>query len=159
MTPFGSQSASSINSPFPPEGNPQCGEETMDVAKNADQATDSDYDAGELTFSDISKRIRKLGLPKGRNDRLALKDLANAVTGKKVNVSAQQKEIIEFVEGIWNSSSAGAMISGLPVSGKTIATCCLLWKHRLDGPQLIVCPPASMVRDLALLTEWMSCIY
>jgi hypothetical protein len=146
--PSGSQSStSSKDAHASTEDNPQCGEVKMDVDENPSQTQGPDDDSGELTFSDINKRISKLGLPNGKRDKFAYKDLATAVTGKKLDVSNEQKEMIEFIDGIWSTTSAGAMLSGLPVSGKTVATCSLLWKHKLDGPQLIICPPASMVSD------------
>jgi len=68
-----------------------------------------------------------------------------AALGRQLKFSNDQKDVMEFIDMIWSNSSGGVMLSGVPTSGKTVATCCLLWKHRNGGPQLIVCPPASLV--------------
>lgn len=126
------------------EGNSVRG--TVQVHKE-DMSKGDDFEdySGEVTFSDISRRINDLGTVHGRHNKFSFKELATAVVGKKLKPSSDQKAMIEFVDGVWNNSSAGAMLTGIPTSGKTVATCCVLWKNRTHGPQLIICPPASMV--------------
>ena len=116
-----------------------------DNASEGSVASVPGNDAPDVTFPEISKRIGKLATFNGKKGATTFMELATAVNGKKLSLSDKQKEMIEFVDRIWTSSSAGAMLAGLPTSGKTVACCSLLWRHRTDGPQLVVCPPAGVV--------------
>lgn len=70
------------------------------------------------------------------------------VDGDDFTLTSNQVEIIEFIEKNWgqNRNGAGAILTGLKSSGKTTAVCSLLWKHRSDGAQLVVCSPFRVVR-------------
>ena len=75
-------------------------------------------------------------------------------------LSPGQKDATEFVNELWKrNSSLGAILVGPAASGKTIAACSLLWKQRSNGPQLLVCPPASVVSpcDSVLSFEFLRC--
>jgi HSA len=75
-------------------------------------------------------------------------------TGKAVpethgfRLSLEQTEIINTIEDRWQRIRAGAVLKGPVASGKTIATCSLLWRNKAFGPQLLVCTSASMVSVL-----------
>ena len=122
------------------ESNPQCGDAT------AERDGDSGRKVGskEITFSEINRRLEDLGHDIGKKEEFPRKDLLHATTAKNFSLTEEQFTIVEFVDQLWGSS-VGAAVSGMPMSGKTVAACTLLWKHRVYGPQLIVCPPASMV--------------
>jgi hypothetical protein len=122
------------------ESNPQCGDATVEGD------VDSVRKAGtkEITFSEINRRLDDLSLDIGKKEEFPRKDLLHATTAKNFSLTEEQLTIVEYVDQLWGSS-LGAALSGMPMSGKTVATCSLLWKHRVHGPQIVVCPPASMV--------------
>jgi hypothetical protein len=102
----------------------------------------------ELSFDFITQHINDLqAINEKSKGRSSAKDVANALVFGKVVLSSEQKEMLDFAEKVWGGkpSSKGVIISGRPVSGKTFATCCMLWKQRTKGPQVLVCPPTSVV--------------
>jgi hypothetical protein len=70
---------------------------------------------------------------------------SSAVDADGVNLSEGQIDVIEFIEDRWKRVQGGSILAGPVASGKTIATCALLWRHRSCGPQLLVCSSAAMV--------------
>eukprot|EP00550_Attheya_septentrionalis_P010565 CAMPEP_0198304546 /NCGR_PEP_ID=MMETSP1449-20131203/57458_1 /TAXON_ID=420275 /ORGANISM="Attheya septentrionalis, Strain CCMP2084" /LENGTH=2889 /DNA_ID=CAMNT_0044007071 /DNA_START=128 /DNA_END=8797 /DNA_ORIENTATION=- len=73
--------------------------------------------------------------------------------GVKLNLS--QLQACHGIEELWccvNDSvdsydfGPGAILSGSAGCGKTMAIGGMLWKQRQDGPQLVLCPPASLIR-------------
>mmetsp|Transcript_102256 Transcript_102256/g.295854 ORF Transcript_102256/g.295854 Transcript_102256/m.295854 type:complete len:472 (-) Transcript_102256:368-1783(-) len=125
------------------EDNPQCGD--VDPKPEAAESTQPEKSC-ELTFSDISTRVQNLFISSGKKEKLSFKDFSNATIEKKFSMLDGQKRALEFVDGIWNTSTSGAVMNGMPISGKTVVSCALLWKNRQHGGQLIVCPPSSLVR-------------
>lgn len=88
------------------------------------------------TVSLVSDRIRKR---KERRSRKAFEE--------SIALTSEQRKAIEFIEFVWNGNdSAGAVLDGSSGSGKTLVTCSLLWRHRSQGPHLLVCSPARLVR-------------
>jgi hypothetical protein len=72
--------------------------------------------------------------------------------GVKLNLS--QLQACHGIEELWccvNDSvdsydfGPGAILSGSAGCGKTMAIGGMLWKQRQGGPQLVLCPPASLV--------------
>eukprot|EP00980_Cylindrotheca_fusiformis_P027864 scaffold22560_cov135-Cylindrotheca_fusiformis.AAC.75 len=101
---------------------------------------ESSYDAITTYIDDIHKSVDKNRL------KASTKDIASAVKGGKANFSSAQKEALGFAEKIWGGNpSLGGVLIGPPVCGKTFTACSLLWKQRMNGPQILVCPPNSMV--------------
>lgn len=123
------------------KSNPQCGDVEM---QDAEKKSNSEEQYKEVTFSEISKRIEKLHPADNLKEKFPYKELANATSARKFHLSDDQQKMVEFAERVW-ASFAGAALEGMPTSGKTVATCSLLWKHHGDGPQLVVCPPANIV--------------
>lgn len=99
------------------------------------------------TFESVSEQINRLCKFNGRSrNKLFPKDLVNALEAEKLNLSGEQKDCVDFVEKLWGGTpSVGSVLIGPGTSGKTIATCSLLWKHRSKGPQMVICPPTSVV--------------
>lgn len=63
-----------------------------------------------------------------------------------IKLAPKQKEMIDFVDKVWSGKPCtSAMILGPTISGKTFATATIIWKQRTKGPQLLICPPRSMV--------------
>jgi RecG-like helicase len=62
-----------------------------------------------------------------------------------VEATSDQATAMTNVEDCWLRLSTGAILGGPIHSGKTVVACSLLWKFRLDGPQLILCSPSSVV--------------
>ena len=122
------------------ESNPQCGDATVEANLDSGRKEGTK----EITFSEINRRLDDLSLDSGKKEKFPRKDLLHATKAKDFSLTDEQISMVEFVDQVW-VSSVGAALSGIPMSGKTVATCSLLWKHRIHGPQLIVCPPASMV--------------
>jgi len=101
-------------------------------------------DTNEIPFPVISERLQSLGRLKRKKETLSLKEFSHATKSKGFSLSEDQLKIVEFVDQAWGSS-IGAGLSGMPTSGKTVATCSVLWMNRGRGPQLVVCPAASSV--------------
>jgi hypothetical protein len=61
-------------------------------------------------------------------------------------LSSVQNEAFEFMKNSWDSEECmGTILSGSAASGKTLLACTLIWNQRSLGPQMVVCPPASVV--------------
>lgn len=100
----------------------------------------------EHSFESISEHVEKIRSSMERNTKSASTDITNALEVGKLNLTSGQKETMNFVEKAWTASpSQSAIIAGHPLSGKTIATCSILWKHKSKGPQVLICSPASVV--------------
>jgi hypothetical protein len=101
----------------------------------------------EKSFESITEYIEKsLHEPAEGRSKSAKSEKPKVFGSEGLRLSSGQKDAIEFVEELWEREhSPGAILSGTAVSGKTIATCSILWKQRSYGPQLLVCPPARLV--------------
>lgn len=100
----------------------------------------------ELSFEGISEHIDNLQSPNERRTKSSTTDIMNALGAGKLNLTSFQKETFDFVERAWTSTpSRSAIIAGQPLSGKTISTCCILWKQRSKGPQILICSQTSLV--------------
>ena len=72
-----------------------------------------------------------------------------------MELQQNQMEMLQFTEEIWNDADgdagteintiSGAVIDGPLASGKTFSTGVLLWRRKEKGPQLLLCPGASLV--------------
>ena len=62
------------------------------------------------------------------------------------NLLPHQAKGVGFMEDVWKKGNVGCLLSGAGSSGKTFATCSVLWKNRANGPQLVVCSPDSLVK-------------
>jgi hypothetical protein len=99
------------------------------------------------SFESITDYIEtSLHQPAEGRSKSAKSEKPKVFSTEGLRLSSGQKEAIEFVEELWERKhSPGAILSGTAVSGKTIATCSILWKQRSNGPQLLLCPPARLV--------------
>jgi hypothetical protein len=77
---------------------------------------------------------------------------AKDIPGLAVGLTNSQNAALQMIEDLWGRVGAGAALSGPLSSGKTILTCAALWKHRHNGPQLVVCSELSMVRHKFVLS-------
>lgn len=96
---------------------------------------------------EISKRVEQLHKLAKSKSKSAAKEFAKALrNGDKINLTSDQKNIVDFVEKMWGGEpTAGAVVSGLVTTGKTFATSTVVWKQKSHGPQLLICPPISIV--------------
>jgi hypothetical protein len=101
----------------------------------------------EKSFESITEYIEKSLHERAEGkSKSAKSERPKVFDSEGLRLSSGQKDAIEFVEELWEREhSPGAILSGTAVSGKTIATCSILWKQRSNGPQLLVCPPARLV--------------
>jgi hypothetical protein len=115
--------------------------------ENMDETTE------DPTFESITEQVDKLYKFNGRSrSKSSAKEMTNALEVEKLNLSAEQKDTVDFVEKLWGGNpSAGAVLIGPAASGKTLATCSLLWKQKSKGPQMVVCPPTSVVSSSPLI--------
>lgn len=113
----------------------------------SDKATD--HLERERIFNDISGLVENL-LAKAKKPAAKSKNTPTIAKapGIPVSLSTAETAAVNSIEDNWARLQAGAVVSGPFAAGKTIAACTLLWKHRLDGPQLLICSPASMVCTL-----------
>lgn len=104
-------------------------------------------DVEELSADQITQRINERGRINGKVKlSSSWKDLSNSVRGYRLSLTDYQKEVVDTVDRLWKATAAaGAALSGPPSSGKTIATCSILWKHAQAGPHLLICAPARLV--------------
>jgi hypothetical protein len=121
-----------------------CNTDKMEVDKSINDMTEKIEETTQEKISERIDRLHKIG--KSRHKSTA-REYANALKSKqKINLHLTQKNVVDFVEKLWGGDpSPGAVISGPVTSGKTYATATLLWKHRSNGPQLLVCPSSSVV--------------
>jgi hypothetical protein len=117
----------------------------MDVDEPVAGATDET--SQDASFESMTKCIESLHRINGKSKSKSTgKEMNNALVTEKLNLSDEQKETIDFVEKLWSGKpSVGSVVVGPAASGKTIATCSLLWKQKSRGPQLLICPPTSVV--------------
>ena len=78
--------------------------------------------------------------------KLAAKETAKALKNGKIKLTGKQKEMLEFVDKLWfGEPHAGAVIFGSSTSGITFGTATIIWKQRLQGSQILICPSKSLV--------------
>jgi HSA len=78
------------------------------------------------------------------NDAKKVLDGTEELSG--IHLSTVQKEAVEVIEDRWHRIGIGAVLHGSLASGKTVAACALLCRHRRNGPQLLVCSFSNIVR-------------
>jgi hypothetical protein len=108
-----------------------------------DQATRNTKEQVFLSISNhVDSMLQKLKKAGNKKSSSTNKTTASQLP---VPLSTRQQSMLDTIQGVIRLG-AGAILGGPPSCGKTILVCSLLWKKRSDGPQLIVCSPASMVR-------------
>ena len=71
-----------------------------------------------------------------------------------VDLQPSQVDAIHFVEAVWEVGSdddaptLGVALSGKVASGKTVAMAAAIWRHGDEGPQILFCHAARLVRIL-----------
>jgi hypothetical protein len=120
------------------------GEEKHQAENSPDK--ESDNSEREKVFQDISDHVENL-IDKIKKNGAKPKNQSTIakMPGVQVSLSTAQAKTMDSIEDYWTRLEAGAVLSGPFAAGKTIVACTILWKHRLSGPQLLVCSPASMV--------------
>ena len=74
-----------------------------------------------------------------------------------VNLQPSQVDAIHFVEAVWEVGSddyaptLGVSLSGKVASGKTVAMAAAIWRHGREGPQILFCHAARLVRLLPIV--------
>ena len=69
-----------------------------------------------------------------------------------VDLQPSQVDAIHFVEAVWEVGSdddaptLGVALSGKVASGKTVAMAAAIWRHGDEGPQILFCHAARLVR-------------
>jgi RecG-like helicase len=114
----------------------------------AELSSDKERDSSERdkVFQDISNHVENLIDKMKKNGAKPKAQSSTAkMPGLQVSLSTAQAKTMDSIEDYWTRLEAGAVLSGPFAAGKTIVACTILWKHRLSGPQLLVCSPASMV--------------
>ena len=124
------------------------------VAASPSLRSEEDGLREELSYEDISKRVQscieKVSTLKRRRNDLKLQN------DQEVTLNKMQHDAVSYVERLWNetpSSSSSqsqefnvsAVLGGDYGTGKTITACYLIWKRRLEGRQLVLCSPNSVV--------------
>ena len=110
----------------------------------------------ELEFDDISKKmqesVKAINSLRAKTEDTLSKERALQKYRKSltcgVDLSNAQLKAVHFIESIWGAReemSIAAVLGGNVGIGKTIAGCSTLLKNRHDGPQLVLCSPASLV--------------
>lgn len=104
----------------------------------------------DSTIESITEAIDRLHRIVNTRHKVSAKEYSNALrSSQKINLSASQRDSLEFVEKLWSAKpSCGAAILGAPISGKTFVTATILWKQRGKGPQILICPPRSVVSTI-----------
>jgi len=86
--------------------------------------------------------------------------LKNELIDSGLKPFAEQMHSLEHIGRLWDSletlpvNCSGAVLSGSQSCGKTFTAGALLWKRRLEGPQLLLCQTLSVVsRDTNLCSS------
>ena len=99
--------------------------------------------AAPLSNDDIDKRIDAL------NDYVknrAARKNRKKPTKDPVTLGLEQRKAADFIEFLWEcDNSVAPCLDGTVTTGKTVLSCSLLWKHRSEGPQLLICSPTRLV--------------
>jgi hypothetical protein len=138
---------------------------------NRRNVTPTDSLSGRVSIS-LDRQLDGLGLNSDRQEFLQLDkeeflertsrhidDVLKLVGGKSTNskiskalakthgmgLSDSEKRAVDAIEDYWNRMDSGAVLRGPVASGKTIATCSLIWRHSASGLQLLICSEASVV--------------
>jgi len=111
------------------------------------------------TYDSISKElVKRLNFAVDVHSRLERStgllesELNKSLKDSGIKLHSNQIEAIRFIEELWkNEGSSSSLISGAVISGpiccgKTLSTGALLWRQRMRGPQLLLCPPESVIR-------------
>lgn len=104
---------------------------------------DGETPRASLSADEISEQIEKsIERVKSRTTRRSRSKSLN----EGIALGEEQRKAIDFIEFIWGGHDmAGSVLDGPISSGKTVAACSMLWRHRSEGPQVLVCSPASVV--------------
>lgn len=84
--------------------------------------------------------------PPKKKSKSASRHAKSVVDSHGFELSAAQTSVVGDIENRWQNLNVGAVFKGPMAGGKTIATCSVLWRKRSNGPQLVVCSFAVMVR-------------
>lgn len=115
-------------------------DKTAESRPSSPSVKESSYDTITTYIDDLRKSSDK------SRSKASTKEFNNALKVGKVSLAAAQKEALDFAEKIWGGHTApGRVLMGPPSCGKTFVACCMLWKRRTKGPQILICPPASTV--------------
>lgn len=139
------------SSPVPESGTNQKWSSTTGanerIANSDDPESVPDKKVEDSTVESITEAIDRLHKANKTRHKAPAKDFSNALrSSQKINLSANQNDMIDFVEKLWGAKpSCGVVFLGAPISGKTFVTAALLWKQRGKGPQILICPPQSVV--------------
>jgi hypothetical protein len=114
----------------------------------------------QLTFNEIEERLNKC-----REKAISIKskmadnfddfhgDISAALEGTELEIQENQMESLQFTEALWDDENkpqiTGSVISGPIGCGKTFSTGLLMWRRKEKGPQLLLCPAASLVSQLS----------
>jgi hypothetical protein len=128
--------ASQENTSKSPEGESE--------AANSDSALPGDSSERDRLFEKFSEVLDE-SVEQMENYTCKLK-IATTVPGLEMEFSEGQAKVIDRIDSYWSRFGCGAVLGGTMSSGKTISACTLLWKKRSDGPQLLLCSHASLVR-------------
>jgi len=133
-----------------PSASPTVTLENMEPNKDGDQLTISKTEALNRASKFVDKILNELkcGDSGSSKSKSASKHKAGMDYG--IQLLDGQTSVVKTVQDRWQRLQVGAVLRGTVASGKTIAACSLLWKHRSSGPQLLLCSGASMVSVSAL---------
>lgn len=83
-------------------------------------------------------------------EKLSIISESDDTRGENCNMSTmqpttEQLKTLQMIEDRWQRNGVGSVIHGPRSSGKTIVACSLLHRNRSHGPQILICPSASVV--------------
>lgn len=115
-------------------------------------------------INDLSKNIHEIKMKAEHLCAIDIEKAQNELLDCGFRLTTGQVKAVQFVENVWSMQvpdskrkqvdndsekkfhfGCGAILTGESGSGKTICAGSLLWKYRQEGPQLVVCTPASLV--------------
>ena len=113
------------------------------------QINSSTQSTTELNFDQISQKV-KSSLELVGSLKVQSRHSKNQISST-VRLNHSQNHAFNYVESLWKADSHGtntlsAVISGDFGTGRTVVASALIWKHRGDRCQLVLCPPGLMVR-------------
>jgi RecG-like helicase len=99
-----------------------------------------------LSNEEISNRIES---STGRIKERKVRRNRSKSSNESLSLGIAQCKASDFVEFVWSGDdSVGSVLDGPVASGKTVLSCSLMWRHHLEGAQLLVCSPTRLVSTL-----------
>lgn len=99
-----------------------------------------------LSNEEISNRIES---STGRIKERKVRRNRSKSSNESLPLGIAQCKASDFVEFVWSGDdSVGSVLDGPVASGKTVLSCSLMWRHHLEGAQLLVCSPTRLVSTL-----------